>query len=76
MPKTNPKTKVTVGPAPPNQAKEPAKIVKPAPKVARTTPQRKPLLARGKSSKLFLGGRTAISNAQGASWGALLNAPH
>jgi hypothetical protein len=58
------------------QAKEPAKIVKPAPKVARTTPQRKPLLARGKSSKLFLGGRTASSNVQGASWGALLNAPH
>jgi hypothetical protein len=66
MPKTNPKTKVTVGPAPSDVP----------PKVARTTPQRKPLLARGKSSKLFLGGRTAISNAQGASWGALLNAPH
>ncbi len=58
------------------QAKVLAKVVKPAPRVVRSSPQKRPLFARGKSSKLFLGGRPASSNAQGPSWGALLNAPH
>jgi hypothetical protein len=58
------------------EAKGQAKLVKPAPKVVRTQP-RKPFFAFGKSSRpLFAGGRTAHSNAQGTSWGALFNAPH
>jgi hypothetical protein len=58
------------------EAKGAPKVAKPAPKVVRASAQKKSLFARGKSSKLFLGGRTASTNAQGSSWSALLNAPH
>jgi hypothetical protein len=56
------------------QAKVQVKVAKPATRVVRTTPQKRPLFAHGKSSKLFLGGRTASSNAQGPSWNVF--APH
>jgi hypothetical protein len=56
------------------QPKASAKIAKPAPRVVRSSPQKKPFFARGKSSTLFLGGRTASSKSQGQSWNVF--APH
>lgn len=60
--------------APKAKPKIQAKAAKPAPKVVRASPQRKPLFTRGRPSKPLFGGGTTRSTSQGPSWSALLNA--
>jgi hypothetical protein len=60
--------------APKAKPKIQAKAAKPAPKVVRASPQRKPLFTRGRPSKPLFGGGTTRSTSLGPSWSALLNA--